>query len=54
MTEGTGTDTYDIGTIAFSLMDSEVICNPKNEEWLTDSVNNIGLTTQPREDHRLR
>ena len=24
-------------------MDSEVICNPKNYDWLTDSLNNIGL-----------
>ena len=24
-------------------MDSEVICNPKNYEWLTHSLNNIGL-----------
>ena len=46
MTEGTdstSTDTYDIGTITFSLIDSEVICNPKNYESLTYLLNNIGL-----------
>ena len=45
-TDSTSTDAYDSGTIlyiSFSLMDSEVICNPKNYQSLTHSVNNIGL-----------
>ena len=28
-TDSTSTDAFDIGTITFSLMDSEAICNPK-------------------------
>ena len=35
-TDSTSTDTYDIDSpITFSLMDSEVICNPKNYQSLT-------------------
>ena len=43
-TDSTSTDTYDIGTITFSLMDSEVTCNPKKStDSLTDSLNNMDL-----------
>ena len=43
-TDSTSTGAYDSGTISFSLMDSEVIYNPKKiTHSLTYLVNNIGL-----------